>query len=124
MNWREWKANLDEQVKIQQQKAKEEAEQQAEEKRQLKAQQKAELAQLKRDEKFRVKKMKAEKIPFCPKCKSTSLQYIERRQRVSLLRGMAGSLINPVAGVVGAVTSHNHKNYVKCLNCGYEWRIR
>lgn len=56
--------------------------------------------------------MKKNKIPFCPKCKSQSLQYLERRKMLSASRA-----------VVGAVTSSKRKGRMKCLNCGKEWKL-
>lgn len=83
-------------------------------------------------EKERLAELKANKIPFCPKCHSTSLHYIEKRKRFSLGRtivgGAVGSLVNPIGTAVGAamggLTSNKQKKgEVKCLNCGYKWKL-
>lgn len=83
-------------------------------------------------EKERVKELKKEHIPYCPKCHSTSLHYIEKRKRLSLGRtlvgGAVGSLVNPVGTVAGAamggLTSNKmKKGEVKCLNCGHTWKL-
>lgn len=80
-----------------------------------------------RQKKERLKRMDKEGIPYCPKCKSTSLQYVERRKQLSIGRGVAGSVIGgivgaPLAGAVGAVTSKKYKGRIKCLNCGKSWK--
>lgn len=83
-------------------------------------------------EKERLAELKANKIPFCPKCHSISLHYIEKRKRFSLSRtvvgGAVGSLVNPIGTAVGAamggLTSNKQKKgEVKCLNCGYKWKL-
>ena len=83
-------------------------------------------------QKERLKELKDNKIPFCPKCHSTSLHYIEKRKRLSLGRtvvgGAVGSLVNPIGTAVGAamggLTSNKQKKgEVKCLNCGYKWKL-
>lgn len=76
----------------------------------------------KKDFKNKVRQMEKEGIAHCPKCKSTSIQYVERRKALSIGRGIVGSTINPLAGAVGAVTSKKYKGFVKCLNCGYQWK--
>lgn len=79
---------------------------------------------LKQEEKERIERLKKEGIPFCPKCKSTSVQYVERRKRLSIGRGIVGATVaGPIGGAVGAVTSKKYKGYIKCLNCGHEWKI-
>lgn len=75
----------------------------------------------------RTQQLKKDKIPYCPKCKSTSLQYVERRKQLSIGRGVTGSVIGgivgaPLAGAVGAVTSKKYKGRIKCLNCGKSWK--
>ncbi len=68
--------------------------------------------------------MKKNKIPFCPKCKSQSLQYLERRKMLSASRAIAGAVVLGAPGaVVGAVTSSKRKGRMKCLNCGKEWKL-
>lgn len=63
-------------------------------------------------------------VAYCPHCGSTSVQYVERRKQLSLGRAAVGTaLINPLAGAVGAVTSKKYKGRVKCLKCGYEWKL-
>lgn len=84
---------------------------------------KDEKKQLQEQQMQRLDKLDQEGIPYCPKCKSTTLQYVERRKRLSLGRAVVGSLINPLAGVVGAVTSKKYKGKLKCLKCGKEWKL-
>lgn len=69
-----------------------------------------------KEQKEKIKEMKKNKIPFCPKCKSQSLQYLERRKMLSASRAVVGA-------VVGAVTSSKRKGRMKCLNCGKEWKL-
>lgn len=77
----------------------------------------------KQAEKDRIKDMKEQGIPYCPKCKSASVQYVERRKQFSLGRGIVGSAIaGGVGGAVGSMTSNKRKGFVKCLNCGNEWK--
>ncbi len=72
----------------------------------------------------RIKEMKREGAAYCPKCKGTSIQYVERRKRLSLTRGLLGAtLISPLAGAVGALTSKKYKGFVKCMNCGHRWKM-
>lgn len=94
----------------------------AKEEAKLKAKEERELAMT--QEKERITQMDNEGIAYCPKCKSSSIQYVERRKQLSLTRAAVGTvLINPLAGAVGAVTSKKHKGLVKCLKCGYSWKI-
>jgi DNA-directed RNA polymerase subunit M/transcription elongation factor TFIIS len=75
-------------------------------------------------EKEIVSKLEGEGVAYCPKCKSTTLQYVERRKQLSLTRAAVGTaLIGPLAGAVGAVTSKKYKGLVKCLKCGHSWKI-
>lgn len=94
----------------------------AKEEARLKAKEERELAVA--EEKERISAMDREGIAYCPKCKSSSIQYVERRKQLSLGRAAVGTvLINPLAGAVGAVTSKKHKGFVKCLKCGHSWKI-
>lgn len=96
---------------------------QRQEKKKLEKQEHRErMAQIKKDNKYRKKQMKIEGTAYCPKCKGTSLQYVERRKQLSIGRGIVGSFISPLGGAVGAVTSKKYKGFVKCLNCGYKWK--
>lgn len=84
-------------------------------------------------EKQRVKELKREHIPYCPKCHSTSLHYIENRKRLSIGRTIVGGAIEGVltggasfgAGAVlgGLSSSKMKKGQVKCLNCGHTWKL-
>lgn len=93
-------------------------------KQEAKARAKAEreLAIAQRQE--RVAQLEKEGVAYCPRCLSTSLQYVERRKRLSVGRAVTGTvLFNPLWGAVGAVTSKKHYGFVKCLKCGYEWKL-
>lgn len=71
----------------------------------------------------RIKELKRQGIAYCPKCKGTSIQYMERRKRLSLGRAVTGGvLLGPMGAGVGAITSKKYKGSVKCLNCGHSWK--
>lgn len=95
----------------------------SEERKERKAIIKEENQQIKEDARIRKKELKANNIAHCPKCKSTSIEYIERK-KLSMTRGVAGNLLaGPVGGIVGAA-SKKPKGKVKCLNCGKEWKLK
>lgn len=71
-------------------------------------------------EKDRVAQLKRDKVPFCPKCKSTSITYVDKK--LSIGRAITGGLIAGETGAkLGGFTSKKGK--LKCLNCGKEWKI-
>ena len=74
----------------------------------------------KQAEKAKVEQMKKDKIPFCPKCHSTSITYKDKK--LSVGRAVVGGAIAGGAGaILGGLTSKGGK--LKCLNCGHEWKI-
>lgn len=74
----------------------------------------------KQAEEARVDQLKKDKIPFCPKCHSTSITYQDKK--LSIGRAVVGGAIAGGAGaVLGGLTSKKGK--IKCLNCGHEWKI-
>lgn len=80
----------------------------------------------KREDKERTEQLKKDHIPFCPKCHSTSLTYVNKK--LSIGRAVVGStlgVINPLAGVAGATLGglSSQKGKIKCLNCGHTWKI-
>ena len=82
------------------------------------------IQEKKLEEKARLDQMDAEGIPYCPKCKSTSLQYLDRRKKLSVGRAIVGSTFGPAGTVIGAVTSKKHNGVMKCLKCGNEWKLK
>lgn len=71
-------------------------------------------------EKERLEQLKRDKIPYCPKCHSTSLTY--QNKKLSIGRAVTGGvLLGGVVAVVGGLSSK--KGYVKCLNCGHKWKL-
>lgn len=69
-------------------------------------------------EKDRIKQMKEEKIPFCPKCHSTSLTAQKKGFGIGkavIGRALVGN-IGLMAGNIGA-----NKVIVTCLNCGHQF---
>lgn len=78
----------------------------------------------KQEQKERIKQMDREGTAYCPKCKGTSIQYVERRKNLSVGRGIVGSVVaGPLWGAVGATTSKKYKGFVKCMKCGHKWKI-
>lgn len=86
----------------------------------------------KKEEKERLQQLKKDHVPYCPKCKSTNLTYVAKRKRLSLGRTIVGGAVGSLAGPLGTATgaamgglSSNKmkKGKVKCLNCGYEWKL-
>lgn len=74
----------------------------------------------KKYQKDRIEQLKRDKIPYCPKCKSTSLTY--QNKKLSIGRAFVGSFIGGDNGaILGGLSSK--KGYVKCLNCGHQWKI-
>lgn len=74
----------------------------------------------KKYQKDRVAQLKRDKIPFCPKCKSTSLTY--QNKKLSVGRAFTGKfLFGEEGAVLGGLTSK--KGYVVCLNCGHKWKL-
>lgn len=76
--------------------------------------------QKKQYEKERLQQLKRDKVPYCPKCHSTSLTY--QNKKLSFGRAVTGGvLFGGVGAVVGGLSSK--KGYIKCLNCGHKWKI-
>lgn len=76
-------------------------------------------------EKERIATLDAQGIPYCPKCKSESVQYLDRHKKLSVGRAIVGTAILPGAGtVIGALTSKKHNGVMKCLKCGNEWKLK
>lgn len=82
-------------------------------------------------ERERVKELKRERIANCPKCHSTSIEYVERRKQLSVGRGIVGGTIGAVlsggittvaGAAMGGLTSNKYKGKIKCLNCGHTWK--
>ena len=83
------------------------------------------IQEKKLEEKERIKQMDSDGIPYCPKCKSASVQYVERRKQLSLGRAaVGGALTGGLGAAVGAVTSNKRKGVMKCLKCGNEWKLK
>lgn len=68
----------------------------------------------------RIEQLKKDKIPFCPKCHSTSLTYVDKK--LSIGRAIVGgAIIGQTGALLGGLSSKKGK--VKCLNCGNTWKI-
>lgn len=74
--------------------------------------------------KEKLKQYDTEGIPYCPKCYSTSIQYLDRRKQLSLGRAVVGgALFGGIGAAIGGVTSKKYKGKLKCLKCGHEWKL-
>lgn len=74
--------------------------------------------------KDKLKEYDKEGIPYCPKCNSKSIQYVERRKKLSVGRALVGgALLGGTGAVLGGLTSKKIKGKLKCLKCGHEWKI-
>lgn len=82
------------------------------------------IQEKKLEEKERIKQMDAEGVPYCPKCQSTSVQFLDRHKKLSIGRAIVGSAFGPAGTVIGAVTSKKHNGVMKCLKCGNEWKLK
>ena len=87
---------------------------------------KEEIEQIKADmelDRQRVANMKRQGVAFCPKCKSTSITYVERHKKLSVGRAITGGVLAGEAGaVLGGLSSKKVKGMIKCLNCGHSWK--
>lgn len=80
----------------------------------------AKRVEKKQEEKRHLKQLKKEKIPFCPKCHSTSITFSTKK--LSVGRALVGSAVAGSAGaVLGGLSSG--KGYAVCLNCGKRWKV-
>ena len=71
-------------------------------------------------QKDRLEQLERDHIPYCPKCKSTSLTY--ENKKLSVGRAVVGgTLFGENGAILGGLTSK--KGYVKCLNCGHRWKL-
>ena len=60
------------------------------------------------------------RIPKCPKCKSTSITYTNKK--LSIGRAVVGgAIIGAPGAVLGGLSSK--KGYAVCLNCGKRWKL-
>lgn len=74
----------------------------------------------KKYQKERIDQLKRDKIPYCPKCHSTSLTY--QNKKLSVGRAITGKILFGEEGaILGGLSSK--KGYVKCLNCGHKWKL-
>lgn len=70
--------------------------------------------------KEKVKENKANGIACCPKCGSTSINYSTKK--LSLGRALlGGATFGSTGAIIGGLSSK--QGVVKCLNCGYSWKL-
>lgn len=74
---------------------------------------------IKQQEKNRIEQLNEDKIPFCPKCKSTSLTA--QKKGFGLLKGAIGVATVGAYGITAAGIGKN-KIILTCLNCGYQFK--
>ncbi|WP_300382636.1 hypothetical protein [Clostridium sp.] len=80
--------------------------------------------QEKSKEKEKLEEYDKDGIPYCTKCHSTSVQYVENRKKLSVGRAVVGgTLFGGTGAVLGGLTSKKVKGKLKCLKCGHEWKI-
>lgn len=78
-------------------------------------------------QKARIAKLKKDHVPFCPKCKSTKLTFVNKK--LSLGRAVVGGAVGTLAGPLGTAAGatmgglSSKKGKVKCLNCGHTWKL-
>lgn len=79
-------------------------------------------------QKERLQQLKRDHVPFCPKCKSINLTFVN--QKLSLGRTVVGAVVGSVVTLgigtaVGATMGglSSKKGKVKCLNCGHTWKL-
>lgn len=74
----------------------------------------------KQEEKRHLKQLKKEKIPFCPRCHSTSITFDTKK--LSISRAIIGhELAGPTGAILGGFSSS--QGYAVCLNCGKRWKL-
>lgn len=68
----------------------------------------------------RLEQLKRDHVPFCPKCKSTQLTFVNKK--LSIGRAiLGGAAFGETGAILGGLTSKKGK--VKCLNCGHTWKL-
>lgn len=79
-------------------------------------------------QKERLEQLKKDHVPFCPKCKSAQLTFVNKK--LSLGRALTGGVIGgALTGGIGAAAGatmgglSSKKGKVKCLNCGHTWKL-
>jgi Zn finger protein HypA/HybF involved in hydrogenase expression len=79
-------------------------------------------------QKDRLKQLKKDHVPFCPKCKSTNITFVNKKLSLgrAVVGGAVGSLAGPLGTAAGATMGglSSKKGKVKCLNCGHAWKIK
>lgn len=79
----------------------------------------ADRALQQQQEKDKIKQLKKDKIPFCPRCHSTNLTA--QKKGFGLLKGAVGVATFGGLGVTAAGIGKN-KIILTCLNCGYQFK--
>ncbi|MDB2085845.1 hypothetical protein [Clostridium paraputrificum] len=86
---------------------------------QINIESKEEVSKKSNPQKERLLKLQKEGIPYCPKCKSTSLTTTNKK--LSLGRAAVGGVLLGGAGaILGGLTSK--KVELLCMNCGYKFK--
>lgn len=69
---------------------------------------------------YTAKTLEKDTTPKCPRCKSTSISYVDKK--LSIPRAVVGNaLFGQTGAILGGLSSSNGKCI--CLNCGYKWKI-
>ena len=73
----------------------------------------------KKEEKERLLRLQKEGVPYCPKCKSTSLTTTNKKLSVGRAV-VGGALLGGTGAVLGGLTSK--KVELLCMNCGHKFK--
>lgn len=86
-----------------------------------------EKAEKRQYEKERLQQLKRDKIPYCPKCKSTHLTHVNKKLSLgrTVVGGIIGGAVTGGLGAAGATLGglSSKDGKIKCLNCGHTWKL-
>lgn len=85
---------------------------------QLKIENKEKLEEKKLD-KIKIQELKDKKVPYCPKCHSTSITTVDKKLSVGRA-AVGGALLGGTGAILGGLTSK--KVELLCMNCGHKFK--
>lgn len=71
------------------------------------------------EEKEHLKELDKQKVPYCPKCHSTSLTTANKKLSVGRA-AVGGALLGGTGAILGGLTSK--KVELLCMNCGHKFK--